>query len=1558
MNPWIVKDLLLTPIGMDLTLMKKFLQHNDLCQLLERAREEGQRTLITVHHDTEEIHRVLDRVKKDGEHRWWEAFLGWSPKTTGILNLMLHPVVILLLLTCLCLLLIIILYFKVWHMMKQIALMQSPRVCTLMTEGHKSLKLENFLIKDRKKFQILIFGTTFWHPRWDGHKALPGSSCRPRQRTGPDRAPARTDLLIGDSSGFPPKPGRQATQRCNADQRYLYQGERGMNPWIVKDLLLTPIGMDLTLMKKFLQHNDLCQLLERAREEGQRTLITVHHDTEEIHRVLDRVKKDGEHRWWEAFLGWSPKTTGILNLMLHPVVILLLLTCLCLLLIIILYFKVWHMMKQIALMQSPRVCTLMTEGHKSLKLENFLIKDRKKFQILIFGTTFWHPRWDGHKALPGSSCCPRQRTGPDRAPARTDLLIGDSSGFPPKPGRQATQRCNADQRYLYQGERGMNPWIVKDLLLTPIGMDLTLMKKFLQHNDLCQLLERAREEGQRTLITVHHDTEEIHRVLDRVKKDGEHRWWEAFLGWSPKTTGILNLMLHPVVILLLLTCLCLLLIIILYFKVWHMMKQIALMQSPRVCTLMTEGHKSLKLENFLIKDRKKFQILIFGTTFWHPRWDGHKALPGSSCRPRQRTGPDRAPARTDLLIGDSSGFPPKPGRQATQRCNADQRYLYQGERGMNPWIVKDLLLTPIGMDLTLMKKFLQHNDLCQLLERAREEGQRTLITVHHDTEEIHRVLDRVKKDGEHRWWEAFLGWSPKTTGILNLMLHPVVILLLLTCLCLLLIIILYFKVWHMMKQIALMQSPRVCTLMTEGHKSLKLENFLIKDRKKFQILIFGTTFWHPRWDGHKALPGSSCRPRQRTGPDRAPARTDLLIGDSSGFPPKPGRQATQRCNADQRYLYQGERGMNPWIVKDLLLTPIGMDLTLMKKFLQHNDLCQLLERAREEGQRTLITVHHDTEEIHRVLDRVKKDGEHRWWEAFLGWSPKTTGILNLMLHPVVILLLLTCLCLLLIIILYFKVWHMMKQIALMQSPRVCTLMTEGHKSLKLENFLIKDRKKFQILIFGTTFWHPRWDGHKALPGSSCRPRQRTGPDRAPARTDLLIGDSSGFPPKPGRQATQRCNADQRYLYQGERGMNPWIVKDLLLTPIGMDLTLMKKFLQHNDLCQLLERAREEGQRTLITVHHDTEEIHRVLDRVKKDGEHRWWEAFLGWSPKTTGILNLMLHPVVILLLLTCLCLLLIIILYFKVWHMMKQIALMQSPRVCTLMTEGHKSLKLENFLIKDRKKFQILIFGTTFWHPRWDGHKALPGSSCRPRQRTGPDRAPARTDLLIGDSSGFPPKPGRQATQRCNADQRYLYQGERGMNPWIVKDLLLTPIGMDLTLMKKFLQHNDLCQLLERAREEGQRTLITVHHDTEEIHRVLDRVKKDGEHRWWEAFLGWSPKTTGILNLMLHPVVILLLLTCLCLLLIIILYFKVWHMMKQIALMQSPRVCTLMTEGHKSLKLENFLIKDRKKFQLCEVARKRTVLNPDDEGASSRPRRKTITLGPFLIHERFGGGVP
>lgn len=81
--------------------------------------------------------------------------------------------------------------------------------------------------------------------------------------------------------------------------------------------------MNLTLVKKLLQRDVLCQLLECIQNSGHKTLITLHHATEEIHHVLERLKKDGEHHWWETLLGWLPIAMGVFNFMFHPALFLL-----------------------------------------------------------------------------------------------------------------------------------------------------------------------------------------------------------------------------------------------------------------------------------------------------------------------------------------------------------------------------------------------------------------------------------------------------------------------------------------------------------------------------------------------------------------------------------------------------------------------------------------------------------------------------------------------------------------------------------------------------------------------------------------------------------------------------------------------------------------------------------------------------------------------------------------------------------------------------------------------------------------------------------------------------------------------------------------------------------------------------------------------------------------------------------------------------------------------------------------------------------------------------------
>ncbi|XP_063280697.1 uncharacterized protein LOC134565168 isoform X2 [Prinia subflava] len=60
------------------------------------------------------------------------------------------------------------------------------------------------------------------------------------------------------------------------------------NYTLIHKLWPTPIGMNLTLTKQFLLHQDLIRILRKIKKNRQKTLITVHHNVEEIHRVLER----------------------------------------------------------------------------------------------------------------------------------------------------------------------------------------------------------------------------------------------------------------------------------------------------------------------------------------------------------------------------------------------------------------------------------------------------------------------------------------------------------------------------------------------------------------------------------------------------------------------------------------------------------------------------------------------------------------------------------------------------------------------------------------------------------------------------------------------------------------------------------------------------------------------------------------------------------------------------------------------------------------------------------------------------------------------------------------------------------------------------------------------------------------------------------------------------------------------------------------------------------------------------------------------------------------------
>ncbi|XP_050842348.1 uncharacterized protein LOC108963651 isoform X1 [Serinus canaria] len=114
----------------------------------------------------------------------------------------------------------------------------------------------------------------------------------------------------------------------------------------------TPIGMNLTLVRQLMKHQDLIKIVEEIQRNGQRTLVTVHHDITEINRVLQRVKQDTSHHWWDALFGWSPTATGIMNTLCHPIIVLLILVTISLMMSILTLMWNWRMLRHVAILTS------------------------------------------------------------------------------------------------------------------------------------------------------------------------------------------------------------------------------------------------------------------------------------------------------------------------------------------------------------------------------------------------------------------------------------------------------------------------------------------------------------------------------------------------------------------------------------------------------------------------------------------------------------------------------------------------------------------------------------------------------------------------------------------------------------------------------------------------------------------------------------------------------------------------------------------------------------------------------------------------------------------------------------------------------------------------------------------------------------------------------------------------------------------------------------------------------------------------------------------------------
>ncbi|XP_034270470.1 peroxisome proliferator-activated receptor delta isoform X1 [Pantherophis guttatus] len=94
-------------------------------------------------------------------------------------------------------------------------------------------------------------------------------------------------------------------------------------PSLYKEIFPISLGLGLSTLKNLLSHPSLKQELLKLRDMGENAALEIHHNNQEIAQIVAKVTSAGDHAWWEVLLGWSPSANGVLNIALHPIVMIL-----------------------------------------------------------------------------------------------------------------------------------------------------------------------------------------------------------------------------------------------------------------------------------------------------------------------------------------------------------------------------------------------------------------------------------------------------------------------------------------------------------------------------------------------------------------------------------------------------------------------------------------------------------------------------------------------------------------------------------------------------------------------------------------------------------------------------------------------------------------------------------------------------------------------------------------------------------------------------------------------------------------------------------------------------------------------------------------------------------------------------------------------------------------------------------------------------------------------------------------------------------------------------------
>lgn len=84
------------------------------------------------------------------------------------------------------------------------------------------------------------------------------------------------------------------------------------------------LSANILVLRQIVQHPDLRRHLKQLQKDSKEVMVTVHHSSQQIQRILRRIQREtASSHWWVNFFGSPTNFSGAWAILLYPVIVLL-----------------------------------------------------------------------------------------------------------------------------------------------------------------------------------------------------------------------------------------------------------------------------------------------------------------------------------------------------------------------------------------------------------------------------------------------------------------------------------------------------------------------------------------------------------------------------------------------------------------------------------------------------------------------------------------------------------------------------------------------------------------------------------------------------------------------------------------------------------------------------------------------------------------------------------------------------------------------------------------------------------------------------------------------------------------------------------------------------------------------------------------------------------------------------------------------------------------------------------------------------------------------------------